>query len=81
MEVSLRDRLKEFNDFEKDLQRIAIRRFFAVLEEISKKRYRGVVNILRLYGFEKEDLIRFIKTFEEFKDINWIKRELDGKEE
>lgn len=82
-ELLLRNRFREFNKLEKDLQRIAIRRFFAIIEETRGKKRRGslLANIIRMYKFEKEDLIEFIKIFEELKDINWIRRELDGDKE
>lgn len=82
-EILLRDRFKEFNKLERDLQRIAIRRFFAILEETREKSRRGslLINILRMYKFEKEELIKFIQIFEELKDINWIRRELFGLKE
>jgi len=83
VENLLRDRLKEFSEIEKDLQRIAIRRFFAVMEETRGLSRRGnlVMNILKIYRFGKEDLIEFMKVFEGLKDVNWIRRELVGDKE
>lgn len=80
LEVLLRNRFREFSELEKDLQRIAIRRFFAILEETKGKSRRGsiLINILRMYKFEKDDLIKFIRIFDEIKDINWVRSELVG---
>ncbi|MCX7796180.1 MAG: hypothetical protein N2380_06645 [bacterium] len=84
--ILIRNKFRELNRLEKDLQRIAIRRFFAIIDEtkeVNSACRRGSVlnSILRMYQFEKEDLIRFIRIFEELKGINWVRKELYGNEE
>ncbi|MBC7320468.1 hypothetical protein H5T89_07460, partial [bacterium] len=76
----LRHKFKEYSEMERDLQRIAIRRFFGILNEIKGKKRRGslLINILRMYKFEQEDLINFLMVFEELKEIDWVRRLLDG---
>lgn len=81
--VVLRHKLREYSDIERDLQRITIRRFFEVIEETKGLKHRGsqLVNILRMYKFEKEDLIRFVKIFNGLYKIPWIREAIDGDEE
>lgn len=74
----IREKLKEYTEFELDLQRIAIRRFFIALEEIKEEQHQGIAmkELAKIYGFDREDILRFVRAIRGIKYLRWIRGDL-----
>lgn len=84
MSAIVRKRFREYTEMERDQQRIAIRRFFAILKETNEEKGRQGASlwmILKMYKFKQDDLIEFIKVMDDLKKVHWVSRRLNGSEE